>query len=390
MKRVSIFNLFVIVFLYSLAANFAHPVTPTFIQNLGLHDYMFGLAFACMSLTNFLFSPFWGKMSAKYGSTNVLAISSVGYGIMQLLFGLSTKEWQICVCRLFAGFFISAFSVAQLIYVLDNSKNKGKDLAMTATINGIVSQFGFLIGGFLGDVSIKLTFVVQAISLSSIGILVFFILKDSKIGKTRFTLKEINPFADFIKCRDILTRAIVYFLIVVALSSFAAICYEQCFNYYIKDIFNFPASYNGIVKAIIGFVSFAANIFATLLLIKRTDTNLSIVYVNIVLIIMILGVVFIKDYIPFMVVNILFFSFNSVFVPILQDMLTHHKTKSDAEFAGLFNAIRMLGSVFGSLSAGFIYSSGPKLSFVVSAISLMICLIFTILHLKQIRITSQL
>ena len=40
-----ILRLHIIVFIYSLVANLAHPVTPTFIKTLGLHDYMFGLAF---------------------------------------------------------------------------------------------------------------------------------------------------------------------------------------------------------------------------------------------------------------------------------------------------------------------------------------------------------
>ena len=31
---------------FNLAANFAHPVTPTVIQELNLHDYMFGVALA--------------------------------------------------------------------------------------------------------------------------------------------------------------------------------------------------------------------------------------------------------------------------------------------------------------------------------------------------------
>ena len=49
---------YIIVALESLAANLAHPITPTLIQNLNLPDYMFGLMFAGMSITNFLFSPF--------------------------------------------------------------------------------------------------------------------------------------------------------------------------------------------------------------------------------------------------------------------------------------------------------------------------------------------
>ena len=49
--------------LFNLAANFAHSVTPTIIQDLRLPDYMFGLMLATMQTSNFLFSPFWGKIN---------------------------------------------------------------------------------------------------------------------------------------------------------------------------------------------------------------------------------------------------------------------------------------------------------------------------------------
>ena len=49
---------FIIAAFQSIAANFAHPATPTIIKDLGLNDYMFGVAFAGMSITNFLFAPF--------------------------------------------------------------------------------------------------------------------------------------------------------------------------------------------------------------------------------------------------------------------------------------------------------------------------------------------
>ena len=54
--------------LFNLAANFAHPVTPTIIQELRLHDYMFGVALAMTQLTNFLMSPVWGKLNTKISS----------------------------------------------------------------------------------------------------------------------------------------------------------------------------------------------------------------------------------------------------------------------------------------------------------------------------------
>ena len=64
--------------LFNLAANFAHPVTPTIIQDLGLPDYMFGLMLAAMQISNFLFSPFWGKLNGVISSRRTLLICCAG------------------------------------------------------------------------------------------------------------------------------------------------------------------------------------------------------------------------------------------------------------------------------------------------------------------------
>ena len=294
MKKVSIKILFLLVALYSLAANYAHPITPTFIKELGLHDYMFGLAFACMSLTNFLFSPFWGKLSEKYGSAKILSLSLLGYGIMQIIFGLSKSEFQICLARLFGGFFISGISVSQLVYIMKNSKQVSKDLAIVATINMVISPFGFLIGGFLGDINLYGTFYIQGISLFLIGLLGLFIFGDSETKKVTFKKGDMNPFKAFISSRDIITGFVILFLIVAGISSFGSTCYEQCFNYYIKDVFGFPSSYNGILKAGVGFIALLANSTITLALLK-TNTFKTIIPVFTMLFLMLIGVCLIND-----------------------------------------------------------------------------------------------
>ena len=378
----SILRINIFVFLYSLAANFVHPVTPTFIKMLGLHDYMFGLAFGMMSLANFLFSPFWGKMSERLGPARVISFSLIGYSIMQLFFGMATQEWQICAVRFIGGFFISAISVAQILFIMQNSDQPGKDLALMTMNNTVVSQFGFLIGGFIGDISVKLTFFVQAACLAAIGVYVFFALHDKERKQTAFSVKDINPFADFAAARDVLNTYTSLFLAIAAMSSLGATCYEQCFNYYIKDVFGFPSSYNGIVKAIIGFVCLGLNYLVALKIIRRGRSDFSIIWVFALLILLMLGVIGIEVLIPFLIVNILFFGVNSIVKTVTHNMIVEHTGEKEAETAGLYNAISMLGNVAGSFLAGFVYEIGPKTSFVVSAAAMACCLILSIAHLN--------
>ena len=83
---------FLAMMLFNMGANFAHPITPTVIQNLGLNDYMFGVAYAAMAFTNFLFSPFWGKLNGYLSSRRTMLIGGVGYGVGQICFCLARTE----------------------------------------------------------------------------------------------------------------------------------------------------------------------------------------------------------------------------------------------------------------------------------------------------------
>ena len=107
---------------FNLAANFAHPVTPTVIQELRLHDYMFGVALAVMLITNFLLSPFWGKINNYISSRLSLLICCLGYGVAQIWFAYATTELMIILARMFAGLFTGGIFVSFLTYIVNKVK----------------------------------------------------------------------------------------------------------------------------------------------------------------------------------------------------------------------------------------------------------------------------
>ncbi|MBR3693699.1 MAG: MFS transporter [Erysipelotrichales bacterium] len=390
MKKVSIPRAFIFVVVYSLFANFAHPVTPTFIQNLGLPDYMFGVAFACMSTTNFLFSPFWGKISRGIGSSKVLGVCYLGYALAQYIFGAATTQWQIMAARLIGGFFISGITVNQILYVLDNSEEgrAGQNLARQVTLNVVVAAFGFMVGGLLGDISIKLAFTAQVVGLASIGIAHFIFLDDNKEKIEKLDLKDAlahsNPFQAIIDGREILTVMIVIFLVVSLSTSFATTCYEQCFNYYIKDQFGFPPSMNGMLKAAVGMITLLANMTICNYLLKKTNIIKTVLPVLVVCFAMMISIIVLEDIVPFIIMNVVFFGFNAIYQPLLQAMINILvKKEENGMLTGLYNSMRSLGNMGGSLLAGFIYGVGPKMSFVVSAIAFAIAIVGSFLMRKR-------
>jgi len=49
LKKASIRRFFLLNFFYAVLCNLAHPITPTFLNELQMPSYMFGVAFACMA-----------------------------------------------------------------------------------------------------------------------------------------------------------------------------------------------------------------------------------------------------------------------------------------------------------------------------------------------------
>ena len=195
--------LFVGLVLVHLATNFVHPVTPTIIQELALPDYMFGLALAAMQLANFLMSPFWGQMNLYISSRQSLLFCCFAYGLAQIGFAYSTTQAAILLARVLAGAFAGGIMVSLLTYVVNIAKpeDQGKFLTYSATLHSVFGAFGYLVGGLIGEYSIRATFLLQAVIMAIAGILFrCFCLPDAKTDQklpTRQLVKDANPLKAF-------------------------------------------------------------------------------------------------------------------------------------------------------------------------------------------------
>ncbi len=359
--------------LFQLAANFAHPVTPTVIQELGLNDYMFGLALAAMMLTNFLMSPFWGKINVYISSRASLLIGCCGYGIAQVWFGYATTELQIILARMFAGLFTGGIFVSFLTYVVNvsNPEDQAKYLTYSATIQSVASAFGYMIGGFIGEYSVKAAFLIQAGTLFVVAILFFVIcLPDGQTGvkiSGKQLAKEANPFQAFLDSGKFMSIAFAMLFAVNILINFANTGFDQAFNYYLKDQLGLTSSYNGIIKAAVGFVSFISNMTLCIWIINKTNTKKSMVVLVSVCAAAALGTTVIGNIGIFIAFSILVYAGYSVSIPVLQNMVAAQADPAQKNLVmGFYNATKSLGSIAGSLIAGFIYSVHAKLPFAIT------------------------
>ena len=384
---------FVVNTITNLAASFAHPVTPTVIQTLQLPDYMFGLALAVMMTTMFLFSPFWGKINSYISSRVSLAIVCVGYAGAQALFGLAQGMSDVIIARLLAGCFTSGLFVASLAYVANTSpeEKRGQYLTVYATIQSVGSAFGYFIGGMLGELGTGYAFAAQVVLLaaSSIGYL-FVCVPDATMDKSdlhfKSMVKDCNPFAAFAAGKTFLNATWTKLLGVCCFSYVAYNAFEQVFNYYIKDQFGFSSSYNGTIKFAVGIIALVANSTICLYLIHKTDTRKTTIPILAVATVAILGTIIAPILIVFFAMAIIYFAFNSVSVPLTQNLVADRAENGDSNLImGFYQAVRAIGGVAGALLAGLLYTFNPKVPFVFACVGMAISVLCEVGYYRDCR-----
>ena len=372
--RFSLF--FTAMILFNLAANFAHPVTPTIIQQLQLPDYMFGLMLASMQLSNFLFSPFWGKLNSTISSRQTLLICCLGYGAAQLLFALARTQAVILAVRVLAGIFVGGIFVSFLTYVINTARaeDQAKYLTYSATIQAVFGAFGYLVGGVLGEFSIRGTFLLQAATLAISGILFRFACAPDNTSAQKLPVRQLlrqsNPLKAFSDGRYFMNAAFALLFALNILMNFGNTGFDQAFNYYLKDQLGLTSSYNGIIKAAVGLISFAANMTLCLWIIRKTHVPKSMLVMTLFCTAASLGALLIPSLVPYILCSVLVYAGYSVSLPLLQHLAAVQADPAQKNLVmGFYNATKSLGSIAGSLAAGFLYGFHVKLPFLAVVIT---------------------
>ena len=374
--KLRFFLFFAAMILFNLAANFAHPVTPTIIQDLHLPDYMFGLMLAAMQISNFLFSPFWGKINGILSSRRTLLICCLGYGAAQLLFACAETQAAILAVRALAGVFVGGIFVSFLTYVINTAReeDQARYLTYSATIQAVFGAFGYLVGGILGEFSIRGTFLLQALSLAAAGVLFRVACEpDNRVTEAvpmKQILQQSNPMRAFLDGKYFMNTAFALLFALNILMNFGNTGFDQVFNYYLKDQLGLTSSYNGVIKAAVGLISFVSNMTLCLWIIRRTNVRRSMVAMALFCTVAAVGALVIPEIRIYIGCSVLVYAGYSVSLPLLQHMAAEEADPARKNLVmGFYNATKSLGSIIGSLMAGFLYSIHAKLPFLVVAIT---------------------
>ena len=254
--------IFLIVFMDLVGFGMIIPLSTYLAKDLGASPLEIGLLMTIYSLMQFIFSPFWGKLSDRVGRRPILLLSLFGSSLSFLFYAYSTELWMLYASRALAGIFGANISTA-MAYIADvtdkDSRSKGMGLIGAAFGMGFV--FGPFIGGIFGDIGRSLGTEApfglnfSALIASGICFLNFFcaikILKESLTPEMRQNLpkrssrvKQISRFV---------TKPLLGSLLFTTLLSTVAMAHmESTMFLFVKEQFDWSLSFASYGFAYIG------------------------------------------------------------------------------------------------------------------------------------------
>ncbi|MEZ5404704.1 MAG: MFS transporter [Verrucomicrobiia bacterium] len=195
MRKPTLATIFLIVFIDLIGFGIVLPLLQFWGRDLGASGFMVGLIIASFSIMQFLFAPFWGKLSDRFGRRPILLISLLGSTLSYVLFASSASWWGLLISRSFAGFCGANIAVAQA-YIADITRpdQRSKGMGLIGMAFGLGFIFGPVIGGLaMGHNHNYALAGWIASGLCGINfVMAIFLLPESL--KTKGTKKEWNRF----------------------------------------------------------------------------------------------------------------------------------------------------------------------------------------------------
>lgn len=142
--------LFLTVFIHLLGFGIIIPLLPYYAETYGATGLTVGLLTTSFSFSQFVFAPFWGRLSDRVGRRPILIGSLLLTGVSYLVYAAAGSLALLFASRILAGVAGAVLSTAQA-YVADTTtpENRTKGMGLIGAAFGMGFIFGPAIGGLL-------------------------------------------------------------------------------------------------------------------------------------------------------------------------------------------------------------------------------------------------
>lgn len=208
-RKPAILFIFVTLVLDIIGIGLIIPILPELVKqfqhgNVAAASHTFGVLAALYSVMQFIFSPVLGALSDRFGRRRVILVSLLGSGLDYFIFALAPSLPWLFAARIISGI-TGANIVAAMAYIADVSppEKRAGSFGIIGAAFGIGFITGPALGGVLGDINLRLPFIVAgAITLVN-WLYGCFVLPESLARENRrpFDWKRANPIGSLLALR---------------------------------------------------------------------------------------------------------------------------------------------------------------------------------------------
>jgi multidrug resistance protein len=243
--------IFLTVFIDLLGFGIIIPLLPFYAEHFGASAFVVGLLSTSFSLAQFLFAPWWGRLSDRIGRRPVILVGLLGSAASYALFALATSLPLLFVARTLAGIAGANIPTAQaFIADITTPENRARGMGLIGAAFGLGFIFGPAIGGFLSHWGYAApAWFAAAISFANF-VAALVILPESKPEHEEpERAGRLDVFRRALRRPHLPQVLLVFFLVLTSFSSF-----EATFALYSERRFAFTAATIGYMFAWVGVV----------------------------------------------------------------------------------------------------------------------------------------
>lgn len=373
--------IFITILIDMLGFGIIIPILPIFSKELGAVNYQVGLIAMSFPVMNFIFAPFWGSLSDRYGRRPIILVSVLLTGFAYLLFSQTVNLWLLILSRILSGIGSANLSVAQA-YIADITKpeERAKSMGFIGAAFGLGFIVGPTVGGYLKSISAPghvdwVGYVAAGFCLVNFIMAYFFLPESLQVRQkdVRFNFKVISGIITELRKPAIRELLLINFIFITAF-----MIMQISASLFWKEKIGLDEIQMGNMFAFIGLTTVIVQGGLVGRLVKRYGETRLLSFGTYLCIASLLMMPWVtrETFIPFELIAMALMALaNGCLTPSITSLLSKTASPKDlGQVLGVNQSFGSLARAAGMGLSGFIYGLEYHLPFMVGATIMLICI----------------
>ncbi|MDC6391006.1 TCR/Tet family MFS transporter [Maribacter sp. PR1] len=403
-KKTALLFIFVTILVDVIGIGIILPIIPDLIMELTgegtamavIYGMWLTTAFAGMQ---FLFSPVLGEISDKFGRRPILLLALLGLSIDYLIHAWAPSITWLFLGRFLAGITGASFTVASA-YIADVStkENKAKNFGLIGAAFGLGFIIGPGVGGFFGEIDIRLPFYIAAGLTFSNFLFGLFFVPESLTPENRreINISKMIPGVSLFALRNY--KGVLLLIFAFFLANLAGQALPSTWSYYGIERYNWSPKEIGVSLMVVGLLVAIVQGVLVGVLVKKFGKRM---VVSVGFLLWTVGMFFFSLATePWMLYAFLIpYALGGVAGPTVQSIISNQVSEKEqgnlqGSITGLVSITAILGQlIFSPVFYFFIRPGGaiyyPGAPYTLAAIFLFIAFIMAFLAMKRMQLEDE-